>query len=101
MMASPFWDLWYFHIPNYILALATYLMLGRLALTPFVDPRSQNYIWRSFVRFTDPVLAAVGLVTPASVPPIVRLIFAVLWLFLLRLALFALIAQSAAAPAAG
>ena len=98
---NPFWGYWYFHVPNYILALAMYLMMGRLLLAPFVPPQSQNYIWRSFVRLTDPVLRVVAVVTPGSVPPIVLMVFAFLWLFLARIALYVALAAGGLAPSAG
>jgi hypothetical protein len=97
---NPFWGYWYFHIPNYALALAMYLMMGRLLLTPFVVQGSRNYIWRSFVRLTDPVLKIVALATPASVPPIVLLVFGFLWVFLVRIALYVGLAATGLAPGA-
>lgn len=98
---NPFWDYWYFHIPNYLLALAMYLMMGRLLLAPFVPPGSQNYIWRSFVRLTDPVVRLVALVTPGAVPPLVILVFGFLWVFLLRVAFYIGLASAGLAPTAG
>ncbi|WP_181702081.1 YggT family protein [Chthonobacter albigriseus] len=99
--SNPFWDTWYFHVPNYLLALAMYLMMGRLLLTPIVPPESQNYIWRSFVRLTDPVLRLVAVITPGATPPIVILVFGFLWIFIARIALFVGLAAAGLAPTAG
>lgn len=81
---------WYFHLPNFILAALMYTLAGRLILSFFVYPDWQNYIWRAFVRLTDPVVGAVRFVTPAVLPSVVVLVFSILWLMLLRLALVAL-----------
>ena len=78
---------WYFHLPNFILAALMYTLLGRVLLGFFVDPNSQNYIWRFFCRFTDPVVAAVALVTPKAAPPVIVWLFGVVWLFWLRVGL--------------
>ncbi len=63
---NPFLTHWYYHLPNFILAALMYTLLGRVLLGLFVDPNSPNYIWRFFCRITDPVVAAVALVTPKA-----------------------------------
>jgi YggT family protein len=78
---------WYFQLPNFILAALMYTLLGRALLGFFVDPDSPNYIWRFFCRLTDPVVAAVALVTPKAAPPVVVWLFGVVWLFWMRVAL--------------
>ena len=78
---------WYFHIPNFILAALVYTLIGRLLLGIFVPQDWDNYIWRAFKRLTDPPIAAVGFVTPRVLPPVVVMIFTVLWLSLARVAL--------------
>jgi uncharacterized protein YggT (Ycf19 family) len=85
---NPILQYWYFHLPNFILAALMYTLLGRLLLSFFAPPDWKNYIWRFFVRFTEPVLRIVRTVTPAGVPDIVTLIFAILWLMLLRVLFF-------------
>jgi hypothetical protein len=79
--------LWYFHIPNFILAALMYTLLGRAALAFFFDPDSPNYIWRAFCRLTDPVVALVALVTPKAAAPVVLWLFGFVWLFWLRVGL--------------
>jgi uncharacterized protein YggT (Ycf19 family) len=101
MQGNPFWDYWYFHVPNYALALAAYLVVGRLLLSFFVHPQSSNYIWRSFVRLTDPVVRAVAVITPRQAPLPVILVFSFLWLFVARIALYLALAAAGAPPGTG
>jgi uncharacterized protein YggT (Ycf19 family) len=84
---NPLIQYWYFHLPNFVLAALMYTLLGRLALSFFAPPEWKNYIWRAFVRITDPVVKIVRRITPLILPEIVVIIFAVLWLMLLRLLL--------------
>jgi YggT family protein len=92
---------WWFHLPNFVLAALMYTLLGRLMLSFFFDPQSRNYIWRAFVRLTDPVLKAVAYVTPRSVPPIVVLLFAFVWLLAARIVFLTVVANLGALPATG
>ena len=80
-------SLWYFHLPNFILAALLYTLLGRVLLGLIVQPDSSNYIWRFFCRITDPVVAAVALVTPKAAAPVIVWLFGVVWLFWLRVLL--------------
>ena len=78
---------WYFHLPNFVLAALMYTLVGRVLFSLFVDSDSPNYIWRFFCRFTDPVIAAVALVTPRAAPALVLWLFGIVWLFWMRVAL--------------
>lgn len=89
---------WQFQIPNFFLAALMYTLLGRALLGLFVAPDSQNYIWRFFCRLTDPVVAAVALVTPKATAPVVLWLFGVVWLFWLRVLLLGLFLTSGALP---
>ncbi len=91
---------WYFHLPNFVLAALMYTLIGRVLLGMFLDPDSQNYIWRFFCRLSDPVVAAVALVTPKAAPPVVVWLFAVVWLFWLRVGLLNLFLFFGALPRA-
>ena len=86
-MSSDFLNLWYFHLPNFILAALMYTLLGRALLGLMVQPESTNYIWRAFCRLTDPVVAVVSLVTPKAAAPVVIWLFGFVWLFWLRVGL--------------
>jgi hypothetical protein len=92
---------WWFHLPNFILAALMYTLLGRFLLSFIFDTNSTNYIWRFFIRITDPVIAAVGYVTPRTVPHTVVLLFSVVWLFLLRVLLIVGFAALGAMPTTG
>jgi len=84
---SALFSYWYFHLPNFILAALMYTLLGRVLLGVIVQPHSSNYIWRFFCRITDPVVAAVALVTPKACVPVIVWLFGVVWLFWLRVGL--------------
>jgi len=83
----PVLSLWYYHLPNFVLAAVMYTLLGRVLLAQFVEPDSSNYIWRFFCRVTDPVVAAVALATPRAAAPVVVWLFGFVWLFWLRVLL--------------
>jgi len=89
---------WYFHLPNFILAVLMYTLLGRAVLGLIVEPNSTNYIWRFFCRLTDPVIAIVELVTPKAAAPVVVWLFGFVWLFWLRVGLLMLFAVFGATP---
>ena len=83
----PFLTYWYYHLPNFVLAALMYTLLGRALLGLIVQPDASNYIWRFFCRITDPVVAAVALVTPKAAAAVVVWLFGVVWLFWLRVLL--------------
>jgi YggT family protein len=87
---SSFWSLWYFQIPNFVLAVVMYTMLGRAVLGLFVDSDSKNYIWRGFCSITDPVLKLIAPVTPKATAPVVMWLFGFVWMFWLRVLLLIL-----------
>lgn len=98
---NPVFVYWWFHLPNLVLAALMYTVIGRFVLSFIFDPDSKNYIWRFFVRITDPIVSLVGYVTPRAVPPLVVLLFAVVWLFAARVALLLLVAMIGAVPTMG
>ena len=98
MQTYPILSLWYYHLPNFVLAALMYTLLGRALLGLIVPPDSPNYIWRFFCRFTDPVVAAVALVTPKAAAPVVVWLFGVVWLFWLRVLLLNLFLYFGAIP---
>ena len=100
-MSNPVFVYWYFHLPNLILAALMYTALGRFALGFVFDSESKNYIWRFFVRITDPVIKFVSYLTPRAVPPQFVLLFTVVWLFAARVALLLLVTSFGLAPGTG
>lgn len=97
-VSNVFLTYWYFHLPNFVLAALMYTLLGRVVLAQFFEPDSPNYIWRFFVRVTDPVVTAVALVTPRAAAPVVIWLFGVVWLFWLRVLLFNLFLLAGIVP---
>jgi len=100
-IGSSIFSLWYYHLPNFILAALMYTLLGRALLGLIVQPDSTNYIWRFFCRITDPVVAIFALVTPKATAPVVIWLFGVVWLFWLRVGLLYLFLVLGAVPKAG
>ena len=98
MTAGSFLTYWYFHLPNFVLAALMYTLLGRAMLGLFVDADLPNYVWRFFCRITDPVVAAVSVVTPKAVAPVVLWLFGFVWLFWLRVVLLNLFLLMGAVP---
>jgi hypothetical protein len=92
---------WYFHLPNFVLAVVMYTLLARVLLGLFVDADSPNYIWRFFCRLTDPMVAAIALVTPKATAPVVIWLFGVVWLFWLRVGLLYVFLLMGAVPRTG
>ena len=97
-MTNPIFTYWYFQLPNFVLAALMYTLLGRALLGLIVGPDSSNYIWRFFCLVTDPVVAAVSLVTPKAVAPVVVWLFGVVWLFWLRVGLLYAFLLAGAVP---
>jgi len=96
---DPFWDYWYFHLPNYLLAALLYTLVGRFILSLFVPVDWPNYIWRNFCRLTDPVLAAVGFITPRMIGHLVLLLIAAYWMLVLRVIFTTVMHNLGATPA--
>lgn len=95
MSGNPFWQQWYFQLPNYALALLAYTLIGRFLLSLVLPPDTRNYIQRFFIRLTEPVLRIVRLITPELVPQPLLPLVGFVWLELLRVALFILIRPAA------
>ncbi|GGB24402.1 YggT family protein [Tistrella bauzanensis] len=93
-----FWNHWYFHIPNYILSLLVYTLIGRALLSAFVQPDNPNYIWRFFCRITDPVLKITNPLTPRFVVSGLRPIVAAGYLWILRLIFWLIMYNLGLAP---
>lgn len=101
-MLSPFFlDYWYFHIPNYLLSLVIYTLFGRFLLGLFLPPDSPNYIWRFFVRLSDPALRVINWLIPLYVAPPLRPLVAAFHLYLLRVGFWLALAMQGLAPKLG
>ena len=76
---------WYFHGPSLLLAALVYLLLARLVLWPFVAAGTP--VMRVLATITNPVLKAVGAITPLAVPAALVVVFAIMWLLSARILL--------------
>jgi YggT family protein len=94
-----FLSYWYYYVPDYVLAAVMYTVLGRAALSLFLEPDSPNYIWRFFCRLTDPAIAVFAGLTPKATAQIVLWLFSFVWLFWLRFALRVLYTAAGLIPA--
>jgi len=86
-MQQSFWSLWYFNLPNFVLAVVMYTMLARALLSLFLEQDSKNYIWRAFCAITDPALKLIAHITPKATAPVVLWLFGFVWMFWLRVIL--------------
>lgn len=98
MSGNPFWDYWYFQVPNYILAALTYTLLGRFLLSFFVPPDSSNYIWRFFRLLTDPILRVVAVITPRFMVDLFLPLVAAFWITLIRILFWLALFLAGVAP---
>ena len=101
MTGNPLFSLWYYQLPDYVLAILMYTLIGRALLGLILEPSSSNYIWRFFCRITDPVVRVVAFVTPKAAAPVVVWLFGAVWLFWLRVALLFGLAWFGLMPRAG
>jgi uncharacterized protein YggT (Ycf19 family) len=76
---------WYYHVPDMLLAVATYLIVARLALLPLGGDRTA--IVRALRVLTTPVVAPVAAITPRMLPAPAVLLAAVAWLYAARVLL--------------
>jgi hypothetical protein len=95
MAGNPFWTFWYFHIPNYVLAVVMYTLIGRFVLAFLFAPDSPNYIWRGFRRITDWAVAVFSYITPRYIHPLFLPMIGAYWLFVIRHAYFVVMARAA------
>lgn len=89
---------WLFQVPNFLLAIAIYTLIGRYILSIFFRPGSEAVIWKVFCQITDPILSVVGAITPRIVPPPLVILLAVVWLMMARILLFLAIRASGLTP---
>lgn len=98
---NPLATLLLYQVPDYLLAILMYTLLGRALLGVIVEPASTNYIWQFFCRITDPIVSVVALVTPKAAAPVVLWLFGVVWLFWLRVLLLLAMVWIGLVPRAG
>jgi hypothetical protein len=89
---------WIYQLPNLLIAMMMYTLIGRFLLSLIYESNSDNVMWRVFKQVTDPVVGAVAAVTPADVPERVIYVFAFIWLFVARIALYIVMRMYGVAP---
>lgn len=91
----PFW------LTLYVVSVLGWTCVGRFLMSAFVAADSRNYIWRFFRLLTDPVLAAVRIITPLYVHAVFLPLAAMFWLYVARVAAFILFASAGMVPRVG
>jgi hypothetical protein len=86
MPGASFFAPWYYHGPNLFLVALIWLLIGRLVLSLLLD--RGNAVVRLLDTVTNPVLKAVGAITPRLVPATLVVVFAIAWLLAARVAIF-------------
>ncbi len=89
---------WAYQLPNLIIAMMMYTLIGRFLLSLIYETDSDRVIWKVFKQITDPVVGVVAAVTPLVVPERVLYIFAFIWLFVIRIALYVVMRMYGLAP---
>jgi YggT family protein len=95
------WSYWYFHLPNYALAVLMYTLIGRFLLSVILKPDSPNYIFRWFRRLTDFLMPPLRLITPGYIHGVYLPLVGFYWLGMARLALFVVLYAAGLAPMVG
>ena len=83
---------WYFHLPNFVLAALMYTLFGRISWAWSSTTTSKNYIWRFFCRIDRSGHQRSRARHTQGRGAGHYLVFALVWLFWLRIAFFALFA---------
>lgn len=92
---------WLFHLPNLALAAALYTLIGRYVLSLVFRRDSDLVIWRVFRQITDPMLRVARAVTPLVVADGLVMIFAIIWILILRVVWLLVAAMSGFLPSVG
>lgn len=102
MDAAPsFLQYWWFHLPNYALALMQYAAIGRFLLGLFMGDDWSNYIFRGFKAVSEPAVAVVRAITPKAVPVPLLIVFTIFWLQAVRILFFLTLATYGLTPKVG
>lgn len=90
-----------YHLPNLVLAMAMYTLLGRFVLSLFFKPGSEAAFWVAFRRISDPLMVPFAAVTPRVVPTPLMPLVGLVWLFFLRVGFFLVAVMYGFAPKVG
>jgi uncharacterized membrane protein len=92
---------WYVEGPSLVLRILSYILIARLCLDLTFGALGNNVVFRALRWLTDPVVSAVGVITPRVVPSPLVTGCAVLWIFAVRIALVQVAAAMAMRRAMG
>jgi YggT family protein len=90
-----------YHLPNLLLAMAMYTLIGRFVLSFIFAPDNQAAFWRVFQQISDPLIVVTAIVTPAVVPRLLLPLVGFVWAFLLRVGWFLIAVMYGFAPTVG
>src|SRR5262245_4167939 len=92
------WSYWYFHFPNYALAVLFWTLIGRSMFSLFLRPVSSPSFFRWFRRLTDWLMKPVAFITPSTVPPLALAPIAAFWVAMARVAFFIVLYAAGLTP---
>jgi len=78
---------WFVEASSLVLAVLSYVLMVRLVLDLTFGALGNNVVLRALRWLTDPVVRAVGVITPRVVPRALVTGCAVLWIFAVRITL--------------
>ncbi len=96
-----FFEHWYFHVPNLLMAAMIYTLIGRYVLELFLAKKPDAVILKVFRSVTDPIVRFVRLVTPRIAPDGLVVVFAVFWLMAGRMFWFLTCVAAGMRPSIG
>ena len=78
---------WYVQGPSLALAVFSYLLIARLLLDLSFGALGNNVVFRALRSITNPVVSAIGSITPRIVPGPLVTGFAIVWILAARVLL--------------
>ena len=96
-----FFEHWYFHVPNLLMAAMIYTLIGRYVLELSLAKKPDAVILKVFRSVTDPIVRFVRLVTPRIAPDGLVVVFAVFWLMAGRMFWFLTCVAAGMRPSIG
>jgi uncharacterized protein YggT (Ycf19 family) len=96
-----FFEHWYFHVPNLLMAAMIYSLIGRYVLELFLAKKPDAVILNVFRTITDPVVRLVRLITPRIAPDGLVVVFAICWLMAGRMFWFLTCVAAGMRPSIG
>jgi len=96
-----FFEHWYFHVPNLLMAAMIYSLIGRYVLELLLAKKPDAVILAVFRTITDPVVRLVRLITPRIAPDGLVVVFAICWLMAGRMFWFLTCVAAGMRPSIG